>query len=130
MRLLCIGAIAVLSACGGDSTGPQGPGTLRATLASPNGAEGAAVFELSGSGFGAVTPLTANTFVASGVPTRVTVVLTTPGTIAFEVAVDELTRPPTIAIEEVSGPDNALRTPLSRYKVSWARVAAPARVSR
>jgi hypothetical protein len=95
---------------------------MTATLRSPNGAEGAAVVELSGPGIGAVTGVDGTVFAeAVGGVTRVVVLRATPGEVAFRVTMAEGAEQPGATVVEVAGGDDALRPSLSGYRVEFRR---------
>ena len=95
------------------------PGSLTATLVSPNGPEGAAWVTLSGPGIGAVTSLDARTFShAEGETVHVVVVRDQPGDLRFVVQVANTTQAPTVVVREVAGGDNRLRADVSAYRLA------------
>jgi hypothetical protein len=106
---------AVLTAC--ESAGPA-PGTMTATVVSPNGAEGAAHLTLFGPGVEGVAQLDARTFSnVKGDTVQVVVVRDQPGQLRFTIQVADTTRPPVAILREVAAGDNALRTGLGGYSV-------------
>jgi hypothetical protein len=116
--LLVLGALA----CDATSPrGPSGPGEVAARLVSPNGAEGAAVLELSGSGIGAVRASAGTTLfiAAEGATTRLVLVRETPGELAFHVHLADRATAPTARVIEVAGGDDQLRTSLTGYRVEF-----------
>lgn len=120
-RLVLLAAALVLAAC--SEIGPPGPGTLTVTLDSPNGSEGAAVLMVLGEGIGEVSSVgeTEAHAVVSGGVTRVVLINQTGGTLAFQVAVNEVRSRPTVILGEVAGPDDELRADLSGYRVELTR---------
>jgi hypothetical protein len=116
-----LGILAVaLGAC--DSTGPagpKGPGTLTATLVSPNGAEGSAVFEITGGiDLGFVITTGGEVFHQhSGGTSRVVVILDDPGEIRFRVGTEDVAEIPQVAVIQVADGENHLRPSLSGYEV-------------
>jgi hypothetical protein len=110
-----------LTACGDE--GPEGgPGNLSATLASPNGVEGAALLEIFGPGIQSVSAVKGRLFQhAFGDTVRLAIILDTPGTIRFAVSVADTTRKPTAVVLEVAGGTNALRSGLAGYRVEGLR---------
>lgn len=121
-RLLLASLLASLAACS-DGSGKWGPGTLTATLESPNGAEGAAVLLLVGDGVRAIRALGGvETYAgASTEGTRLVVIDRAGGTLSFEVTIEDLGRPPLAVVEQVAGPDDELRADLSGYRVELRR---------
>lgn len=120
--LLAIGL--ALAACTDSPTAPAPePGELIATLQSPNGAEGATVVQLSGTGLGAVRADSAGLVFSErqGDLTRVALVLPTPGAVRFRVQVPNVHTPPSATVLEVAGADNQLRGSLSGYSVRFSR---------
>jgi len=116
---------ALLAACG-DTSGPRGPGTLEATLVSPNGPEGAVVLALVGSGIDSITASSPFTYVQhDGGTTRLVIVLADPGTVAFEVWVDDVSDPPSVTVVEVADGNNELRSSVTGYRVDFVPVEAP-----
>lgn len=117
-------AAAALAACGGEQAPVSGPGTMTVTLMSPNGSEGAAVLNLLGDGIGQVSSTGANevySFSGSGdSQTRVVLISQAGGDLSFQVAVPDTTQPPAYVIEEVAGPDDALRG-LTGYELEFRR---------
>ncbi len=108
---------AVLASCD-RSTEPGGPGTLTASLLSPNGAEGAAILEIVGEvetvsgtndvqAFSSVTP--------GG--KRVIVVRSSPGDLSVKLRVPDVSRPPQVSVIEVADGDDRIRASLNGYRV-------------
>lgn len=122
-RFILAGLIAALSAGCMDQGPVSGPGTMTATLRSPNGPEGAAVVTLVGEGLGSVTSIgTTEVFARAGVGTvRIVLIDQAGGTLAFQIAVADTTQPPGYVVEEVAGPDDALRADLTGYDLEIAR---------
>jgi len=112
----------LLAACS-DEAPVSAPGTLSATVVGPNGAEGAAVVLLLGDGIQSVSPLGPTEMYAGAGSSQTRVVLIHPagGDLMFEVAVADTTEPPAWVIEEVAGPDDALRSDLAVYAVKFGR---------
>ncbi|MDH3270580.1 MAG: hypothetical protein OEN56_04565 [Gemmatimonadota bacterium] len=111
----------LLSACSDE--GPvSGPGTLTATLTGPNGAEGAAVIALLGDGIGQITAVGGTeVFSRIGNGAAQVVLINEPGgELSFRVAVADTTQPPAVVVEQVAGPDDALRA-LGAYSVEFSR---------
>jgi hypothetical protein len=121
LRNLLFVAPLLLAACT-DLGQPQGPGTFTATLRSPNGLEGAAVVLLVGEGVLGVDPGgdTEAYTVTSGGTTRIVLINKSGGTLAFDVAMADLSRPPLALVREVAGPDDELRTDLAQYRVEFS----------
>ena len=122
MALTAVCLAAALGACG-DQGPVSGPGTLTASVRSPNGPEGAAVLVLVGEGVGAVTSaggadVHAN---ATGEGVRVVVLHAGGGDLDFRFELADTTRLPRILIEEVAAPDDQLRPDLSEYSVEVGR---------
>lgn len=122
LRRAMLVVVLVLTACT-DGSLRLGPGTLTATVRSPNGEEGAAVLLLVGEGVTGVeqvgdTEIYATT---SGDETRVVLINQTGGTLAFNVDVADRLRPLVAVVLQVAGPDDALRTDLASYVVELER---------
>lgn len=103
--------------------GPQaGPGTLTATVISPNGVEGAAVVTFFGPGIGDLTSQSGALY-WDRVADTIRAVLIDPdgGGLAFTVAVDDTTRKPEGLVVEVAGPDDQLRSGVSAYTLEFRR---------
>jgi streptogramin lyase len=82
------------------------------------------VLLLVGEGVGEVRPAAGDTevyAVVSGEQTRVVLIDQSGGTLAFDVAMTDMTRPLTAIVQEVAGPDDRLRGDLSDYRVLLAR---------
>jgi hypothetical protein len=99
------------------------PGDMVATLVSPNGAEGAAVFESTSETIRDVSAETGDLFFGtlSG-STRIIVVLETPGEIRFTLAVDDVNEPPSLRLIEVADGDDVPRRDLRDYSVQLEAV--------
>ena len=119
LRHVALAAGLALVACT-DHTLPPGPGSLTATLMSPNGAEGAAVMLLVGEGVSEIRAVGDAEVhaVASGDETRVVVINQVGGALAFEIDVADRRRPLVGVVTEVAGPDDALRPSLSGYSLT------------
>jgi len=110
--------ITVLAGC--SDVGPSsGPGTLTATLRSPNGDEGAAVIFLLGEGVIEVNAVGETEAYAdtSGETTRIVLINREGGTMSVAVDVEDLGRPLVALVREVAGPDDLLRADLAGYRV-------------
>ena len=115
---LFVAVLAVATAACGDSGPESAPGTLTATLVSPNGAEGSALFSLVGPGINGVRPVEGWAFAEStGDTTRVVVVGDQDGVLRFQVELADTTRKPVTSVLQVAGPDDALRAALTAYEV-------------
>lgn len=116
-------AVLVLAACSTDEGPRSGPGTITATLSSPNGAEGAAVVTLLGDDIGAITGVGGTEVHSRAGDSNVRIVLISEagGELAFQVAVADTTQPPSTVVVEVAGPDDELRPTVDGYTVEFAR---------
>lgn len=115
-------AIAAFAACSDE--GPvSGPGTLTASLVGPNGVEGAALVVMSGEGIGDITAVGDTEVFSEAEPGRSRLVLINQvgGDLIFRVAVADTTVLPTFVVEQVAGPDDALRADLTAYSVEFER---------
>jgi len=119
---LSFGAALLAVACG-DAGPESGPGTLTATVLSPNGAEGAAVVDVFGPGIEAVGALEGRVFSQRrGDTVRVVLVRDgEAGDLRFTLSVADTTRVFTGVVLEVAGPDDALRAAVSTYTVDVRR---------
>jgi hypothetical protein len=116
-----------LALVGCDSFGPQepaGPGAIFVDLRSPNGEEGAAVFEIeSPEGLGEITSLGGWLYQEDlEEKIRVVAILTTPGAIQFQVRADDVQDLPVVRVIQVAGPGNELRS-LDGYRVDLFQMA-------
>lgn len=119
VTILVSGIVGGVAACG-DQGPLSGPGTLTATLVSPNGAEGSAVLSLFGEGIGAVTGVGGDAFSQRrGDSVRVVVLAENPGALHFLVAVQDTTRPITATVLQVADGADQLRTSLIGYTVEF-----------
>lgn len=116
-------AALVLAACSTDEGPQSGPGTMTATLSSPNGAEGAAVVTLLGDDIGAISAVGGTEVHSRAGDSSVRIVLINEagGELAFQVAVADTTQPPSTVVVEVAGPDDELRPTVDGYTVEFAR---------
>ena len=121
-RLFLLLTVVWLSACADE--GPvSGPGTMTATLMSPNGPEGAALVILVGDGIGDVTAI-GDTEVHARVgstSTQIVLINQVGGVLSFQVAVADTTQPPQAVVQEVAGPDDELRSVVTEYSVEFGR---------
>ena len=97
-----------------------------ATLVSPNGAEGAALFELPVDGVSDVTAVAGEALeVVRNGRRQVVIVRDEAGPIAFRFTAADATRPPDVRVVQVSGPDDRPRV-VTGYRVAVATdVPAP-----
>lgn len=115
--------IALAASCDSGPTGPSGPGQLDALLISPNGAEAAAVLQLTGTGIGAIEVEGGNLFrETDGNATRIVVILDEPGNVRFKVHVAERSEPPGVLVLEVADGNNEVRSQLGAYRVEFTPV--------
>jgi hypothetical protein len=114
-----LSVLAGAAAC--HDNGPiAGPGVVTATLVSPNGPEGAAVFSLFGAGMGDVTPVQGRVWsLRRGDSVRVVVVRDGGGDVAFRLALADTTQKPGAVVLQVAGSDDRLRVGLSGYTVDF-----------
>jgi len=121
-RHLLLLVVVAFVACA-DESPVSGPGTMTATLMSPNGPEGAALVILFGDGIGDITPIGATeVFTRVGTSsTQVVLVNQAGGALRFQVMVADTTQPPQVVVEEVAGPDDELRSGIADYAVEFRR---------
>ena len=122
-RCAAIVALCSILACSAEPALP-GPGTVLATLVGPaEEGEGGAVIELFGSGIQSiegVQPTQAfSRLNESGA--RVVLINQEGDLLMFLIALADTLQTPDVAIVEVAGPADALRTDLSQYKVEFTR---------
>jgi hypothetical protein len=120
--LLAALAVTALGAC--TDEGPRaGPGTMTATLMSPNGAEGAALVVLVGGDIGAIAAAgDTEVYSHSGsTTTQVVLINRDGGDLSFQVLVADTTQPPSFFIQQVAGPDDRLRVALAEYGLEFVR---------
>jgi hypothetical protein len=116
---MCALAVAALVGCddpaGQGGAGQEGP--VRVTLISPNGAEGAALFELPIAGILDVrAPVGALVNAQSGGKRQVALFASQPSPIVLELTVADQTELPEVRLLQVSGPDDQPRA-LTGYRV-------------
>lgn len=117
-----IGVLAVLTAVGCGNEGPVAvPGTIRAAVVGPTATDGAAVIVLVGEAIESVAPVPPSELFASvgDEGTQVVLIHPTGGRLEFSVAVSDTTRPISAVVQEVAGPDDALRADVSAYSVEF-----------
>jgi len=121
--LLLVAAAFLLGACADE--GPvSGPGTMTATLTGPNGPEGAAVIVILDEAVDVEGAPIGDTEVYSqaGIgSTQIVLINQVGGELLFQLAVADTTQPPAVVVQEVAGPDDALRTDLSAYAIEFRR---------
>ena len=113
---------AFVAACGNDTTQPTAAaGTLGVRLASPLGAEGAALIELRGP-VHAVSATGGQLYELDedGVR-RVLVIMDEAGPISFAIEVPDTSDPPEYEILQVSAPDDELRADLTGYTLEFVQ---------
>jgi hypothetical protein len=105
-------------------SGPSGPGSFQFELLSPNGIEGAAVFEIAGGvDLGPATVQGADVFTEYGVGTaRIVVVLDDPGVIRFQLRTGNVRKEPRATVLQVADDHDDLRPSLTGYEVRMTRV--------
>lgn len=112
--------LAAAAAC--DDSPTPGPGTLTAVLASPNGAEGAAVITFPSSGVGEIGAVSGQVFSrVDGDSVTVVVVREPGGELAFSIALADTTALPMGVVKEVAAPNDRLRTTLAGYQLVFRR---------
>ena len=119
-RLVPLVLLGLLGGCEDlGPSGPKGPGLVRVGLSSPNGAEGSAVFEVTGNpGMGSITSPGADVYYSHGLEgTRVVVILDTPGQIGFQIQVQEIRDLPSVVVTQVADGSDQLRSSLGGYDV-------------
>jgi hypothetical protein len=121
--------VLALGAC--ESMGPEekgGPGFLTATLHSPKGAEGSAVFQLEdGVDLGLVSASGGEVFYQhAGASSRVVVVLDEPGEVQFQVHTGDRSEPPRVTVLQVADESDDLRPSLDGYTVDLTSVKGSA----
>ena len=111
-----------LAACVEDSPVP-GPGTLTATLVSPNGDEGAAVVSLYGDGIQSISAIAPTEAFPRLDENGARVVLINPdgGLIEFRFTLADTLLMPDVVVEEVAGPNDELRADTGAYSVEVTR---------
>jgi hypothetical protein len=118
LAVVALAAAAVLG-CGdpGEQAGPTREGPVRVTLVSPNGNEGAALFELPIDGIVSVrAPVGALLESQTGGRRQVAVIATQPTPIVLELTIADQTKLPEVKLLQVSGPDDQARA-LTAYRV-------------
>jgi hypothetical protein len=109
--------VAALVACDDPGVEPGPQGALRVTLISPNGNEGAALFELPIDGVLEVkAPVGALVEARTGGRRQVAVFASQPTPITLQLTVADQTRPPEVRLLQVSGPEDQPRA-LAGYRV-------------
>ncbi|MFQ5537127.1 MAG: hypothetical protein ACE5GJ_06710 [Gemmatimonadota bacterium] len=116
---LAAALVLTLAAACGDQGPVPAPGVLSARVASPNGAEGAALLTVFGDGVVSVEEAGGRLFSRQhgGDSLRVVLFADQDGALHFRLAVADTTLRPEIALLEVAGPDDALRASLAGYEV-------------
>jgi hypothetical protein len=96
---------------------------MTATLAGPNGPEGAALVMLLGNRLGMISGVgsTQARYRTDSSGTRVMLINPSGGELSFRVSVPDTTALPSFVIEQVAGPDDELRSPLSGYRLEFTR---------
>ena len=121
--LLIVPALLALAGCDEGGTGVTAGGEYRAVLESPHGAEGAAAFELEGSGVQAVSGGEGTRVfmqpAAGGM--RVVAVREPAGPIAFTVTLAPGSRMPRARVVEVADGQDQPRASLAGYRVTLER---------
>jgi hypothetical protein len=105
-------------------TGPRGPGSIQVVLLSPNGAEGAGVFEITGGlGLGEVSAQSGEVYQeSSGGTIHLVVVRDLPGEIRFQIRSENVREVPAVHVVQVAGGDNDLRSSLDGYEVEVVQI--------
>lgn len=114
--LLLFLALAPALSCGEDGTAPSDPTLFEARLSSPEPSEGAVLVKLTGPVADVTAPAADTLLLRSRADTTwVFVALRAPGTLGFTIRTPELVGPPSVAVLQVVGPDDALRNDPGRY---------------
>jgi hypothetical protein len=116
LRVAVLLALATALGCE-EQAGPGEQGFFRVTLVSPNGAEGAALFEMPIDGIVSLrAPV--GTVVGSESDGRrwVALFVSQPGELVLEVGVADRRKPPEVRLHQVSGPNDQARV-LTGYRV-------------
>jgi hypothetical protein len=117
--VLCV--VPALAACDGGGTGASAPGgEFIAALESPNGAEGAALLELTGEGIESVTAASLSLFqlpITGG--RRVMLVREPAGRIEFRVRVAPGSEPPAARVLQVVDGNDEPRASADGYAVTY-----------
>jgi hypothetical protein len=112
---------ALLTGCDDEVQPIAEPGTIEVVVASPAGAEGAALIEVGAAVSGATSP-GGQAFVRPvGASTRVAIVRTAGGELRVLFDVPDVHRPPEMRLLQVAGPDDQLRADLSGYRLEVSR---------
>ena len=116
--LLVLAAAAVLGCSDpGEQAGPTREGPVRVTLVSPNGAEGAALFELPVDGIVMVrAPVGALIESQTGGRRQVALIASQPTSLVLDLTVADQTKLPEVKLLQVSGPEDQARA-LTGYRV-------------
>ena len=112
-------AVAAALACGdpSDQAGPAQEGPVRVILVSPNGPEGAALFEMPIDGIVSVRAPVGAVFESQAAGRRqVALFASQPIQLVLELTVADQAHPPDVRLVQVSGPDDQAR-PLTGYRV-------------
>lgn len=118
--MLVLSAVAGVFVACSDQAGPGEQGTVLVTLISPNGAEGAALFELPIEGILAVKAPVGTVVESQSAGRRwIALFLSQPGQLVLELTVADQRKPPPVGIREVSGPADQARV-VSGYRVEVA----------
>jgi hypothetical protein len=120
--LMVAAAALAFLACGdeGPSEPPPGAGDLVVHLISPNGPEGAAVFETSDAGISGVDCDDCDVYhnLVDGT-SRIVVLMDGSGEVRFTMSVADRQSPPELQVIEVADPSNQLRDDVSLYAVGY-----------
>ena len=120
-----LGLTVASAACGGDDAGTEPvlptPGVLTVELATPNATEAAVLFEITGPSVEEVDPSSAGVLLESSTSgTTTTIALfgsIQSGPIA-QITVPDTRASYTVQLQQLAGPDNALRTNLQAYELT------------
>ncbi len=119
--LFLLGALSAVGACADDlgPSEPRGPGAFVVDVVSPNGAEGSAVFEITGgSELSTVTSSVGEVFYRHDVGSvNVVVILDSPGQLSFSVQTQDLREVPSVTLVQVADGEDQLRSSVAGYDV-------------
>jgi len=111
----------LLPSCSDSPSFLWGPVEIRVTLVSPNGVEGAAVFDVSGADLREVRLVEGEEGrlfeEQAGAATMVAVIRATPGTLRFVIEVDDPRRVTGVRVVQVADGDDRIRPALDGYLV-------------